>query len=134
MNPTDQSASISRRQALKSMGCGFGLLSAAALANNQAAASVNPLSARPPHFKPRAKRIIFLFMQGGPSQVDTFDYKPLLEQRNGEAHTFDDARVLAKTKKITKHKVFESPWKIQTLRILWTVRLGVVPQRRPARR
>src|SRR4051812_47874734 len=37
-----------------------------------------------PHFPPRAKRIIYLFMAGGPSQLDLFDYKPLLNQRNGE--------------------------------------------------
>src|SRR4051812_4214847 len=37
-----------------------------------------------PHFTPRAKRIIYLFMAGGPSQLDLFDYKPLLNERNGE--------------------------------------------------
>ena len=38
----------------------------------------NPLAAKPPHFAPKAKSVIFLFMYGGPSQVDTFDYKPKL--------------------------------------------------------
>jgi hypothetical protein len=37
-----------------------------------------------PHFAPKAKRIIYLFMAGGPSQLETFDYKPLLNERNGE--------------------------------------------------
>ncbi len=62
---------------------------------------------------PRAKRVIFIFMQGGPSHVDTFDYKVELHQRNGQMHTFDDARVLAKTRKVIQHRIFESPWKFQ---------------------
>lgn len=77
------------------------------------AGSRNPLSAKPVHFPARAKRVIFVFMQGGPSHVDTFDYKPLLEKHDGEDRTFDDARVLAKTKTITKHRVFKSPWKFK---------------------
>jgi hypothetical protein len=77
------------------------------------AASRNPLAPKPVHFPARAKRVIFLFMQGGPSHVDTFDYKPLLEKHDGENRTFDDARVLAKTKTITKHRVFKSPWKFK---------------------
>ena len=77
------------------------------------ATGANPLAAKPTHFPPRAKRVIFVFMQGGPSHVDTFDYKPLLEEHDGEEKTFDDARVLAKTKQITKHRVFKSPWKFK---------------------
>ncbi len=46
--------------------------------------SANPLAARPPHFPARAKRVIFLFMPGGPSQVDTFDPKPRLTQDHGK--------------------------------------------------
>ncbi|NND97781.1 MAG: DUF1501 domain-containing protein [Pirellulaceae bacterium] len=110
----------SRRQTLKSMACGFGYLSAAALANREAMAdrnglapSHNPVAPKQPHFAPRAKRVIFVFMQGGPSQVDTFDYKPLLAKHDGQEREFDDARVLAKTKTITKHRVFESPWKFK---------------------
>jgi uncharacterized protein (DUF1501 family) len=49
-----------------------------------AEAEANPLAARPPHFAPRAKRVIFLFMQGGPSHIDTFDPKPLLWKHHGE--------------------------------------------------
>ena len=104
---------ISRRDALKQAACGFGFLSAAAMANRDASAAANPLEAKQPHFTPRAKRVIFIFMQGGPSQVDTFDYKPLLEKHDGEKREFDDARVLAKTKKITQHSVFKSPWKFK---------------------
>ncbi len=101
----------SRRQALKSIGCGFGYLSAAALAHGQASAAANPLADRTPMFAPRAKRVIFIFMQGGPSHVDTFDYKRSLAEHDGQMHTFDDARVLAKTKQVTQHRVFQSPWK-----------------------
>jgi hypothetical protein len=105
---------VSRRQALKAAGCGFGFLASAALANRQAEAAVpNPLAAKMPHFAPRAKRVIFLFMQGGPSQVDTFDHKPLLAERDGQMERFDDARVLAKTKKIIEHRIFTSPWKFR---------------------
>ena len=109
----------SRRELLKSLGCGFGYVAAASLAHHPlhgkevASAASNPLSAKPPHFLPRAKRVIFLFMQGGPSHVDTFDYKPLLEQRDGQMETFDDARVLAKSKEIVQHRIFPSPWKFQ---------------------
>jgi len=109
----------SRRELLQSLGCGFGYLAAASMAQVHARGDEfsssfnNPLSVKPSHFAPRAKRVIFLFMQGGPSQVDTFDYKPLLEARNGQMETFDDARVLAKTKEIVQHRVFQSPWKFQ---------------------
>lgn len=84
------------------------------MAQREASAGINnPLAAKPVHFPARAKRVIFVFMQGGPSHVDTFDYKPLLEKHDGEERTFDDARVLAKTKTITKHRVFKSPWKFK---------------------
>ncbi|MGB7345418.1 MAG: DUF1501 domain-containing protein, partial [Pirellulaceae bacterium] len=68
MNPF----TFSRRDALKSAACGFGFLSAAAMAHHEAAGASNPLTPKLPHFSPRAKRVIFIFMQGGPSQVDTF--------------------------------------------------------------
>src|SRR5262245_13466077 len=74
---------FSRRRALKTSACGFGYLALAGLANQQAAADApgadqTPLAPKPPHFRPRAKRVIFLYMMGGPPQTDTFDYKPLL--------------------------------------------------------
>ena len=83
-------------------GCGFGHLALAGLATERAVAesksrSANPLSPRLPHFAPRAKRVIFLFMQGGVSQVDSFDYKPELFKADGKTLVVDDARVLAKT-------------------------------------
>ena len=78
---------LSRRELLRRSSIGFGQLALASLlADNfpvhasQSAASANPLAARLPHVAPRARSVIFLFMQGGPSHVDTFDYKPLLER------------------------------------------------------
>ncbi len=74
---------VSRRDFLRNAACGFGALAFAGLAT-EAAARENPLAPRAPHFKARAKRVIFLFMQGGPSHVDTFDYKPLLQRDDGK--------------------------------------------------
>ena len=106
--------SCSRRQALTSMACGFGFLAAAGMGHQQALGSIaNPLLPKNPHFAPRAKRVIFLFMQGGPSHVDTFDYKPRLEKDDGQMVKFDDARTLAKTQEIKEHRVFKSLWSFQ---------------------
>ncbi len=99
---------VTRRQALRSAACGFGYLALAGLAN---AAADNPLAPKPPHYKPKAKRVIFLFMQGGPSHVDSFDYKPQLATEDGKMRSFDDARTLAKTRKVVEHRVMKSPWK-----------------------
>jgi hypothetical protein len=73
----------SRRDFLRNAACGFGSLAFSGLAL-EAAARDNPLAPRAPHFRARAKRVIFLFMQGGPSHVDTFDYKPLLQRDDGK--------------------------------------------------
>lgn len=63
----------------------------------------------PPHHRARAKRVIFLFMHGGPSQIDTFDYKPLLERDNGKPLPFSKPRVtFAKTGNLLK-----SPWEFK---------------------
>ncbi len=89
---------IRRRELLKNAACGFGYLALAGLAAERAAAGpVNPLAPRSPHFAPKAKRVIFLFMQGGVSQVDSFDYKPRLAKDDGKKLAFDDARILANT-------------------------------------
>jgi hypothetical protein len=105
---------INRRQALKTTACGFGQLALAGLLNESVSAAKNPLAARQPHFPPRAKRVIFLFMQGGPSHVDSFDYKPLLDEKDGQTFPFDDARVIAKTgKRGSSQKVMKPLWKFQ---------------------
>src|SRR5207248_10400717 len=79
-----------RRDFLGRFGLGLGGAALMGLLNRDAAATA-PVAANPfggvlaaPHFAPRAKRIIYLFMAGGPSPLDLFDYKPLLNQRNGE--------------------------------------------------
>jgi hypothetical protein len=106
------SIAISRREALRLAGCGFGSLALSGMMASQAAA--NPLAPKPPHLPPRAKRIIFLFMQGGVSQVDSFDYKPRLAQDDGKQMPFDDARLLANTgTRGSSHRVMKSPWKFQ---------------------
>ena len=95
MLPTfDSMLCVSRRDFLARAGCGFGGVALSALLAQAARAEVyspktvidpeNPLAVRPPQFTPKAKRIIFLFMYGGPSQVDTFDYKPLLTELDGK--------------------------------------------------
>jgi hypothetical protein len=90
------------------MACGFGWLAFSGLAG---AAGSRLVAARPPLFTPRAKRVIFLFMQGGPSQVDTFDYKPRLARDDGKMLAFDDARTLANTgQRGTDQRVLKSPW------------------------
>src|SRR6266508_3003380 len=74
-----------RRDFLRSIGGGFASVAMAAMAAEQAAADVlqNPLSPKTPHFTPKAKRVILLWMQGGPSQMDLFDYKPRLKSEAG---------------------------------------------------
>jgi len=108
-------ASLSRRQALGTAACGFGQLALSGLLGNPATAAVdNPLAPRTPHLAPRAKRIIFLFMQGGPSHVDSFDYKPQLLKRDGETLPFDDARVIAKSGKRGSQQLLKKPlWKFR---------------------
>ncbi len=67
-----------------------------------------------PHFKPKAKRVIFLFMQGGVSQVDSFDYKPLLEKEDGKSLSFDDARIIANTgMRGSSQRIMKPLWKFE---------------------
>ena len=95
---------------LKASALGFGHLAFADLLNKvPAAAPTNPLAARQTHFPARAKRIIFLFMKGGPSHVDTFDRKPKLDRDDGKELPFDKPRVtFAETGKLLR-----SPWKFK---------------------
>ncbi len=84
MNP------MNRRQALNTFANGFGMLGLASLLADETRAegTSNPLAVRPPMFPAKAKRVIFLFMAGGPSHVDTFDPKPRLLQDNGQPPPF----------------------------------------------
>ncbi len=104
---------FSRRDLLRTSGAGFGSLALAGLLATQAdaanASSDRPLSPKAPHFRPRAQRVIFLFMHGGPSQVDTFDYKPLLQRDDGKPLPFSKPRVFSSQ---TGH-LLKSPWRFR---------------------
>src|SRR5687768_14267182 len=84
--------SFNRRQFLQRFGMGLGGIALAELLGGESKAAtkgaqapaVEKLLADLPHFAPKAKRIIYLFMSGGPSQLDLLDYKPELNKRNGE--------------------------------------------------
>ncbi|MBX7207954.1 MAG: DUF1501 domain-containing protein [Verrucomicrobiaceae bacterium] len=75
--------SISRREALQTTANGFGWLAFCALARGRTLAVGSPLAVKPAHFPPRARRVIFLCMAGGPSHVDLFDHKPRLHADTG---------------------------------------------------
>jgi hypothetical protein len=75
---------LTRRQLLQTTSSGFGYIAFSALSSLAAEKSANRLAPMPPHFPARAKRVIFLAMQGAPSHVDTFDQKPLLTRDNGK--------------------------------------------------
>ena len=99
---------LSRRDWLARTGCGFGALALSGLAS----AAPDPLATKEPHHKAKAKRVIFLFMQGGVSHVDSFDHKPRLEKDDGKMLAFDDARVLANTgQKGSSQRVMKPLWK-----------------------
>ncbi len=97
---------LSRRDWLTRSGCGFGALALASLAQGASSA------AKVPHHQPRAKRIIFLFMQGGVSHVDSFDYKPTLFRENGKQLSFEDGRAIANSgvRKGSNHRVMQPLW------------------------
>ncbi len=94
MNPSF-SLPPSRRAFLRSSACGFGSLALNAMLQEQSAASqsthksASPLSVKDTHIPARAKRIIFLFMSGGPSQMDLFDYKPRLAKGSGDTLPYE---------------------------------------------
>jgi hypothetical protein len=92
---------------LATAGTGFGLLALADLFAAEDARATNPHAVRKPHFAPKAKRVIFLYMPGGPSHVDLFDPKPKLAEMNGKPLPFEKPR-LERTK---TGNLFASPWK-----------------------
>ena len=106
----------SRRAMLKSAAVGFGHLALSAMVADAAPKSSlpptsdrNPLAPKEPHHAPLAKRVIFLFMKGGPSHLDTFDYKPSLQRDDGKELPFAKPRVqFAKTSNL-----LGSPWKFK---------------------
>ena len=100
---------MSRRELLKRSSAGFGGLALAGLLGEQARGATGPLAIRAPHFEPRAKRVIFLFMHGGPSQVDTFDYKPLLKRDHGKPLPFERPKVVSSE----TFNLLQSPWEFR---------------------
>ena len=101
---------LSRREMLTTAGAGFGAVALAGLADSEATAATlgaagggNPLAAKPPHVAGRAKSVIFLFMEGGPSHIDLFDPKPALEKLAGRPVPESFGRV------ITAMGEFDSP-------------------------
>src|SRR3954468_21125810 len=80
----------SRRQMLKHFASGFGMLGLANLLSSDVLAS----ALRPPHYTPKARRVIFLFMSGGPSHVDTFDPKPRLVANSGKPLPFEMPKLI----------------------------------------
>src|SRR5690349_17892681 len=75
-----------RRQFFRECGIGLGGMALGSLLarETQAAPAINPLAPKPPHFNPKAKAVIFLFMAGGPSQFELFEPKPELQKLHGE--------------------------------------------------
>jgi len=97
---------LSRREMLRRCGTGFGMMALGSLMDGsglltpsvQAAGQVTlPLAPRSPHFAPKAKRVVHLFMNGGPSQVDTFDPKPALDRFHGKPLPLNNLRTERKT-------------------------------------
>ncbi|MEE2706017.1 MAG: DUF1501 domain-containing protein [Planctomycetota bacterium] len=104
---------VSRRDALHRIGAGFGTLGLAGVmadsglvATAATSQSGSPLAPKPPHFAPKAKHVIQLFMPGGPSQVDTFDHKPNLKKHAGQRPKLVDRKTLRNT----KNGLFPSPF------------------------
>ena len=103
----------SRRSFLRQAGCGFGALALAALAADGELSlgneSRDPLAPKPPHFAAKAKSVIFLYMDGGPSQIDTFDPKPRLNAEHGRPF----AMKIEPTQFNNNGSTFGSPWKFK---------------------
>ncbi len=99
---------LSRRTLLRQSACGFGSLGLMGLLNGE---TVDPLAPKQPHFAPRAKRVVFLFMHGGPSAMDTFDPKPRLDRDDGKPLPFDRPMVFGNGKEMGN--LMKSPWKFK---------------------
>ena len=102
MNNDVSRPTLNRRQLLKSVSAGFGYMAFAGLSSAEKAGYQSPMAPKQPHFTPRAKRVIFLCMRGGPAQQDTFDPKPALQKRHGEKSQFRGGA-----------KLQASPWEFQ---------------------
>ena len=99
---------LNRRMMLERSAMGMGSLALGSMLQSADASEANPLAVRKPHFAAKAKRVIHLFMNGGPSHVDTFDPKPSLEKYAGKALPVDNPKTERKT-----GAAFPSPFKFQ---------------------
>ena len=101
---------MTRRRMLQQTSNGFGAMALSALmATGTAKAVSSSMKPKPSHFRPRARSVIFLFMEGAVSQVDSYDYKPMLEKYHGQ----DPRKAIGKLEKTQFEnigKVFKSPW------------------------
>lgn len=112
-----RSLGMTRRSALRNTAFGFGSVALSALMADKSFAGLvdtnnpdkNPLAAKPTHFAAKAKRVIYLYMDGGPSQVDTFDPKPLLAKENGQPFKMK----IEPTQFNNIGKTLQSPWKFK---------------------
>ena len=106
---------FSRRHWLETAGCGFGALAFQALAQQIASAAGSPYSLPVFHHQPKARRVIFLFMHGGVSQVDSFDPKPMLTKYDGKALPFKglDNLDVALKDKAGNGVVLDTTWKFR---------------------
>ncbi len=113
---SEEISRTTRRRLLQNSAIGFGYLALQAMLKQSSAGDElandsrkNPLTAKLPHFAARAKRIVFLFMKGGPSHVDTFDPKPQLDRDHGKPPPFELPRVVF----AKQGNLLKSPWKFQ---------------------
>src|ERR1700721_1170495 len=107
-----KTSQLSRRGMLRAAGCGFGYMGLQSLMTEVAMASnsVDPLVPRSPMFPARAKRVIFLFMHGGPSSIDTFDPKPYLDAHDGQPLPIKQPLTFAAGE---TGGLMKSPWKFK---------------------
>ena len=98
MRHRDFTSPVSRRDMLGRIGAGFGSLGLASVLTESGVHAASPLAIKQTHFAPKAKSVIQLFMPGGPSQVDTFDYKPAIAKNAGQRPGLVDRKSLRNTK------------------------------------
>ena len=101
---------MSRRAMLRAAGCGLGTLGLQSLMADVSDAANDPLAPKSPHFPARAKRVIFLFMHGGPSSIDTFDPKPYLDANDGKPLPIKQPLTFAAGK---TGGLMKSPWQFK---------------------
>ena len=113
---TNAASPLPRREWLRAAGCGFGSLALSALATWEAKASQagsgRPLAPKPPHFPSKARAVIFLYMHGGASHIDSFDYRPELQRRHGKK--LPDSVNTARNKfNANLSTIGKSPWRFR---------------------